>query len=315
MTIDKMLGSAKVIGISGHSHPDGDCVGSCLGLRNYIKTVRPDVEVNVWIEAFSDSFDIMKGAEEVIHNTDEERVCDLFFVLDCGDAERLGGAVKYYEAAKRTVCVDHHMTNTGFADVNIIEPKASSTSEVLYTLMDSSKVDVDTATCLYLGIAFDTGVFRHTNCSLRTMCVTGELIEKGLDTETLLDRTFFRKTFAQNRALGLVLAGARQEAGGKLVFGVLTAREMESAGVKPTDLDGIVEALRVTEGALAAVFIYESADGSKVSMRANAGVNVAEVATRLGGGGHIKAAGCTMKADPEAIIRRLCEEFAPQLNG
>jgi phosphoesterase RecJ-like protein len=315
MTIDEMISGAASVGIAGHVHPDGDCIGSCLALKNYIAAVRPDIEVKVWLEEFSSSFAFLRGAGSIEHDMSIEQVCDLFFVVDCGDIERLGPAAKYFRAAGRTVCVDHHMTNEGFADVDIIQPKASSTCEMLYYLMDTDKIDHGIAECLYVGIAFDTGVFRHTNCSLRTMQAVGSLIEKGLDTEELLDRTFFRKTYEQNRVLGHVLEGARLTDGGRLIFGVLTGEAREACGVSVKDLDGIVDQLRVTEGVEAAAFIYETMTPGefKVSMRANQSLNVASVALQFGGGGHIKAAGCTLYGDPEAIIDRLREAFSDQL--
>ena len=317
MTIDEMIANAGSIGIAGHVHPDGDCIGSCLGLRSYIKTVRPEVPVTVWLEEFSESFEFLYGASDINHDMNTEQVCDLFFVLDCGGKDRLGPATRYFETASRTICIDHHITNDGFADLNIIEPKSSSACEALYYLMDHEKITRETAECLYIGIAFDTGVFRHTNCSLRTMHAVGSLIEKGLNTESLLDRTFFRKTFAQNRALGHVLENARLTDGGQLAFGVLTKEERERCGVTINDLEGIVDQLRVTEGVKAGIFIYETAKPGefKVSMRGNENFNVASVALKFGGGGHIKAAGCTITGEPELVVECVREAFAAQLAG
>lgn len=313
-TIDELIQGASTIGIAGHIHPDGDCIGSSLALKNYIHTVRPDAKVTVWLQEFSDTFFLLKGADEIHHDMDTEQVCDLFFVVDCGDCERLGPAARYFRSAKRTICVDHHMTNGGFADVNIIEPKWSSTCEVLFYLMEQESIDYETAKCLYLGIAFDTGVFRHTNCSLRTMTAVGRLIEKGIDTESLLDQTFFHKTFGQNRVMGRVLERARLTDEGRLIFGLLTIADRKECGAALTDLEGIVDQLRITEGVRAAIFIYETdtAGTFKVSMRGNEETNVAEVAVKFGGGGHIKAAGCTMTEDAEEIIRKLQAEFAAQ---
>lgn len=315
MTIDEMICEASTVGIAGHVNPDGDCIGSCLALKNYIAAVRPDIEVKIWLEEFSSSFAFLKGAKSVEHDMSIEQVCDLFFVVDCGDLERLGAAAKYFKAARKTVCIDHHMTNDGFADVDIIQPKSSSTCEILYYHMDKDMIDLRTAECLYIGIAFDTGVFRHTNCSLKTMVAVGSLIEYGLDTEELLDRTFFRKTYAQNRVLGHVLDGSRLTDGGQLIFGVLTREAREACGVTLKDLEGIVDQLRVTEGVEAAIFLYETVNPGefKASMRANQTFNVATVALSFGGGGHIKAAGCTIKGDPEDIIEKLRKAFANQL--
>ncbi len=303
--IEEVLDGAGRICILGHIHPDGDCVGACLGLYNYLKSACPEAQVTVHLEPFSEYFSFLQGTEQVDHAFPELPPYDLCFVMDCGDRERLGPTVKYFDSARRKVCVDHHITNQGFGDVWEVQPDASSACEVLYSLLDPAQISRDTAECLYLGIVHDTGVFKHSNTSRRTMEVAGQLLEKGISPAYIIDETFSKKSFAQNKALGRALLSARLWLDGRLVAGVITARDMEELGLDSRHLDGIVDQLRVTDGAKLAVFLYPSNESQqewKVSMRSNDKVDVSRIAVSFGGGGHVKAAGCTLRGEWTAVV-------------
>ncbi|MCD8077004.1 MAG: bifunctional oligoribonuclease/PAP phosphatase NrnA [Lachnospiraceae bacterium] len=314
MKIEEWVEGASSAAILGHIHPDGDCVGSCLGLRSYLRTVKPALRVQVYLEPFAGEFHFLTGADAVSPDFCEEKSYDVCFALDCSDRERLGDAVRYLDAAKRTVCVDHHITNEGFADVNVIRPQASSTSEVLAELMEPEKVDQATAECLYLGIVHDTGVFKHSNTSERTMQIAGALLAKGVSSSQIIDDTFYRKTFAQNRILGCALLAAELRLDGRLIASCVTGDDLARCGVTNRDLDGIIDQLRVTEGVEVAVFLYEAGAGEfKVSLRSNDLVDVSRIARSFGGGGHVKAAGCTASGACAEILERITALEADEL--
>ena len=113
------LKNVKTAAIAGHIRPDGDCVGSCMGLSLYIKACYPEIELDVYLEEFPDSFHFIKGTDEVIHSFDADKTYDLFIALDSGDKERLGGAGKYLDQAKRSICVDHHISTKGLSLIHI----------------------------------------------------------------------------------------------------------------------------------------------------------------------------------------------------
>ena len=312
--IDELPENVGRIVIAGHIHPDGDCVGSCLGLKNYLSVIRPRAKVDIYLEKFSEDFGFLQGAGEVCHELPEREPYDVAFALDCSDTERLGDAVKYFTAAKRRICIDHHITNEGFSDENIICPDASSTCEVLYSLMEDSFVNRAVAECLYIGIVHDTGVFKHSNTKEETMRIAGRLITKGADPSYIIDETFYKKTFAQNKALARALDTAELWLDGAVIGSVITEKDFEELGIGSGDLDGIVDQLRVTDGVEAAVFLYEAPEGKcKVSMRANGSVDVSRIAREFGGGGHVKAAGCTVSGGWREIIDQIAGRIAEQL--
>ena len=308
------LANVKTVAISGHIRPDGDCIGSCLGVWNYIQDNYPDIQADVYLEQIVSKFRFLKGADLVKTDCSEERKYDLFISLDASDRERLGEAVKYLDTAKRSVCVDHHITNPGFADENWIVADASSASELAWEIMEEEKISKHTAEALYMGIAHDTGVFQYSNTSLKTMQIAGSLIAKGINFSQIVDNTFYKKTYIQNQILGRALVESILLLDGRIIVGRVRQKDMEFYGAIPADLDGIVSQLRVTDGVEVAIFLYETGNHQyKVSLRSNGPVDVSAVCAYFGGGGHVKAAGCTMYGTVYDVINNLTLHIEKQL--
>lgn len=308
------LQNVNSVAIAGHVRPDGDCTGSCLAVYNYIREQFPDIEVTVYLEMVSPDFCFLKGAQEVKTDCLEEKSYDLFLSLDASDKERLGDARKYFESAGRTLCVDHHITNPGFAEKNWVAAEASSTSELVFEMLEEEKISLAVAEALYLGIVHDTGVFQYSNTTEKTMQIAGKLMAKGVNFSKIIDDTFYRKTYVQNQVLGRTLMESVLLLDGKIIVGRVRQKEMTFYGVGPKDLDGIVNQLRVTEGVEVAIFLYETGSQEyKVSLRSNGRVDVSEVCTYFGGGGHVKAAGCTMHGTLHDVVNNLTLHIEQQL--
>ena len=305
--------NADSIAITGHINPDGDCIGSTLGMYNYITNNYPGKKVQVYLQEFPDVFMFLNGASEVKHETDDE-IYDLFMSLDCGDPDRFTPFAQYFETAKRTLCIDHHISNKGFGDVCYVEPQACSAVEAIFKLLDEDKINQPCAEALYMGIVHDTGVFKHSNTTRSAMTIAGILIEKGARPSFVIDETFYKKTLTQNKLLGYALLGMKQFANGKIAHTLLTFEDFEKFGASKMDTDGIVDQLRLTSGTEVAFFMYQSGENEyKISLRANNIVNVSEIACSHGGGGHVKAAGCNIKGDPDKIVAEIVAEIEKQL--
>lgn len=304
--MDDVLEGVKSVAIAGHIRPDGDCVGSCLGIYNYIRNNYPRIEVTVYLELVPNSFRFLSGAEQVKHQVDTEKKYDLFLALDCGDARRLGDAEIFLQTAARTICIDHHISNSGYAHENHIVPDASSTSELVYLSMNEDKVDLKTAEALYLGIVHDTGVFQYTCTSERTMQIAGQLMSKGVAYTNIIEQTFFEKTYAQNQILGRALLESMRIMDSRCIFTAIKKATMDFYQVVPKDLEGIVNQLRMTKGVECAILLYETEPHIfKVSLRSKEKVDVSKVAAVFGGGGHVRAAGCTMSGTVHDVINNL----------
>ena len=312
--IDELLDGITSVAIAGHVKPDGDCIGSTLALYNYIKNNHPDTEVCLYLEPIPNLFRFLARADEIVNDCTQEHVYDLFFALDCGDRGRLGEAIRYFDSATRTACVDHHISNQSFADDNLIVPDASSTSELIYGLLDEQKITKEIAECLYVGIIHDTGVFQYSCTSSKTMNIAGKLMDKGIDYPTIVDKTFFEKTFEQNQILACALLKAKRYFDDRCIASVITKEDMDTYHALPKHLEGIVAQMRSTKGVDVAILLYENADGSyKASMRTNGAVDVAAICGRHGGGGHVRAAGATLHGEPEQLLEMLLGDVREQL--
>lgn len=315
MILSDILKDVKSVGITGHIRPDGDCTGSVLALYNYIVENMPETDVDLYLEQPGSEFYYLKNIDK-IKNTPEDKKYDVFFVLDCSSLDRIEPFISCFNNASKTVCIDHHVSNTGFTDLSKIEPQASSACEVLYDTMDADKISRNVAECIYTGIIHDTGVFKYSCTSKKTMEIAGEMMEKGIDYSDIIDNTFYKKTYVQNQILGRALLESVLFYDGKCIFTTVTMDEMEFYGVTGRELGGIVEQLRLTDGVEVAIFLYQTGEEEyKVSLRSKKKIDVAAIATQFGGGGHVRAAGYTAKGSVYQIINSIGELIEKQYNA
>ena len=315
MNLFEEVKDARTIGIGGHVRPDGDCVGAVMGLYLYLKKICPGAEIEVLLEKPADIFSCIRGVNEIHTDfTTQVENFDVFFALDTAK-DRLGEGEKYFDGAKKKINIDHHVSNGGSGDVNYIMPGASSTSELVYDLIeDKSALDEEIAKALYIGIIHDTGVFQYSNTSPSTLKAAAELISYGLDFSRLIEETFYEKTYIQNQILGRALLESILFMNGKCVVSMLDKRTMNFYQAQPHDLDGIVSQLRNTKGVECAIFMYQTdVMEYKVSLRSGGGVDVAKVAEFFGGGGHTRAAGATMRGTFHDLVNNLSDRIVAQM--
>ena len=294
--------------IAGHINPDGDCVGSTVALYLYIRKNFPWIDVKLYLEQPKDELMFLPGLCDAIFERPNPEKKDIFVTCDVSAIDRIGQAEELFGLADHTLCIDHHVSNPHFAEKNLVDPEASSCAEVLYYLMDEEKIDSNIAEALYTGIIHDSGVFQYQNTRPETLEAAASLLRKGVPFNEIIDDSFNKRTYLQNRILGYVLCGSRLYADGKIVAGSVTNSEMDRFGATKKDLDIIVSQLRLTKGVEAAVFVYQTGtEEFKVSLRSNSYLDVAAVAACFGGGGHVRAAGCTIKGDVDSVEKAIVE--------
>lgn len=320
MQILKECAGASRIGISGHIRPDGDCVGSCLALYQYLKKAMPDACVKVFLQKPADIFAELDGFNEIDSSFGEEEDFDVFFALDC-NAERLGEAEAYFARAKKKINIDHHISNlSGCGDINYVQPQVGSASELIYDLIlaegREDMLDEALAKAIYTGMIHDTGVFQYSNTTPKTLETAGKLIGYGFNFTKLIEETFYQKTYAQTLVLGHALKESMLFMEGACIVSCISREDMEHFGVTSQDLDGIVNQLRNIKGVHCAVFLYETDTLEyKVSMRSDERVDVSKVASYFGGGGHVRAAGCSMKGTFHDCVNNLSLHIEEQLKA
>ena len=309
-----VLKDANTIGITGHARPDGDCVGSTMAMYMYLTKNYPEKRIDIFLEPIPESYGQIARLDEVCTDfvTNVEKY-DAFVVIDC-EYTRTGQAQSLFENANLKLNIDHHISNKGCGDINYIVPSASSACELVYDLIGEEGLDDDIALALYLGMIHDTGVFQYSNTSPKTLRTAAKLIEFKFDFSTIIEESFYQKTYMQNLLLGKAVNESVLILDGHAIYSVVSKELMKEYNAKSSDLEGIVNQLRNTKGVDCAIFMYEVEEGEyKVSLRSNDNVNVSEIAKSFGGGGHVKAAGVTMNGTDKEIVSKLSDSIREQL--
>lgn len=309
--IRQLIDESKSIAIAGHISPDGDAVGSSCALA--MALIKKGKKVCLFLEEIQQKLKCIPYSEYAVYNDPKDEF-DLFISLDSGDEKRLG---KLSELIKTTdtINIDHHVSNTYFGRMNFVDADASSTSELIYRLLYGwGDLDQDIAYALYAGIVFDTGCFKHPSTSPYTMQVAGELMAYNIPFTRIQEQLFYSRSQVEVKLLAAALNHMVFECGGRLAYSKLSLDEMRACGGDSKDVDSIVPFIRDIEGIDAAVFFYEKNAGEiKVSMRSNEAVNVSEIAQKFGGGGHIRASGCTLCGSFEKIMPQVISEIRSSL--
>ena len=306
---------ADTIAIAGHLRPDGDCIGSCMGLYSYIKDNYPEKKACVYLSDFPENFQYLwweEAFEECCSAEKGERY-DLVVSLDCGDADRLEEVTDIMKQAGHVINIDHHITNTKFGNENYVVTDASSTSQILFTLMEEDKISYAAACALYTGIVHDTGVFKHSNTSSETMRIAGRLMDKGVPFGKIIDGSFYMKTYKQLQIMGRCLMESVRIMDGRCIFSIVRKNIFDLYNAESADLDGIIDEMRTTEGIEVAILLSERGPQEyKVSMRSNEVIDVSVIACYFGGGGHVHASGCTIKGDAFDVVNNLTKHIEKQ---
>lgn len=305
---------AKTILIAGHLRPDGDCVGAAAAAYLYLKKIYPEAQISAYVEKVPEVYRFLDPEHLIFVEKLPEGPVDLFLSLDSSTKDRLGEAERLFDTAGRTACIDHHVSNLGYARENFVEAGSSSACEVLYGLMEEELIDNRIAEAIYIGIIMDTGVFRYSNTSKKTMEIAGSLMEKGVPFWKYIDECFYQRTYTQTQLLGRTLLTSMRLMEGRVIVATVTRRMLEFYGAQTEDIEGIIDQLRVTKGVEVALLLQEIDDQQyKVSMRSNTFVDVSKIAVYFGGGGHVKAAGCTMRGSLHDVVNNITEHIEFQM--
>jgi len=307
------IGESRSIVLACHVNPDGDALGSLLGLALALIPLGKDL-VCLSQDGVPDILRFLPGTEMVVTTTDIPAF-DLALVVDSGELARVGEAVQPLVArARRVVDIDHHVTAGAFGDIRVLDAQAASTSEIVYALLQTlgTPITPDIATCLFTGVITDTGSFRFQNVTPNTLRVAAKLLEAGAPPAHISENVFENRTFAATRLLGSALSALSQTPDGQVIWTHITAQDFRTLGATDQDTEGVVNYVRGVRGAEVGILFREMETGKiRVSLRSRESVNVAEIAARFGGGGHRMASGCTVDAPlaeaEQAVVRAVQE--------
>lgn len=266
-------------------------------------------DVDIVIPGMPKTFEFLPGADKVKKEARHDFSYDLGISLDCTDTKRLKGYEEYYENAKVKISIDHHGTNAMFADYNFVDPVSPACAQVLIVVLNSMKVQItkDIGTCLLTGIVTDTGGLRYTGVTTETLEITAELVRIGVNLAEICQKTLQTRTKANFELCKTVMNRMEFFEDGKIAFTYVTKEDEEKFNVLPGDHEGLVEIGRDVENVEVSIFLREIEGGFKASLRSTEYVNVAEVCSIFSGGGHIRAAGCTIHFPLEQAKEKIIE--------
>ncbi|MCI9365976.1 MAG: bifunctional oligoribonuclease/PAP phosphatase NrnA [Clostridia bacterium] len=309
MTLDNIkeeIKKANTIVIVTHESPDGDAVGSSLAMYLALKQLGKDVDIV--IPTMPRIFEFLPSANE-IKKEGRDIEYDLGISLDCTDTKRLEGFEPWYDNAKVTISIDHHRTNAMFADYNYVDPVSPACSQILVIVLMYLGIDItkEIGECILTGIITDTGGFKYEGVTTETFEIASKLLGLGVNLSGIYKKVMQVKTKANFELTKVIMDRMEFFENGKIAFTYITKKDEEKFSVEPGDHEGLVEIGRDIEGVEVSIFIRETEKGFKTSLRSNEYVNVAEVAAIFSGGGHIKAAGCTLPFVLEKAKEKIIE--------
>jgi len=307
------LMKAEAIGISSHENPDGDSVGSLLGLAMVLnragKRVFPCMP-EPW--KYPPQYAFLPGRELLVDPDEMEGGLELFVALDCSNPERLGPLQDKAASAAMLLNIDHHEDNQLYAGMNLVDAGASSTSELVYKVIKEAgwPMGPDIATCLYTGVVTDTGRFQHINTSPETFAIASELTAAGADIFQVVKEVYDNQSLAYTRLLGRVLQRIKIVEDRELAYSYITQLDLDETGAVLPETEDLIDHLRSVRGTRVVALFKELADGKvRVSLRSRDGFEVGPIARSLGGGGHAMAAGYTSDSDVEGSIAGFVDEL------
>lgn len=307
--------NSKCIAIASHIAPDGDNVGAVLACAAFLDSIGKIVSV-IKTDDIPDYLQFLPGLSRYKDPYDTNLPYDLFIALDCADRKRLGIAEAIFLSARNTLQLDHHKTNPGYAEINLIEAEASSTCEVLYELITEMEcpVTAEMATVLYAGIGMDTGRFLYSNTSKRTLEIVEELIDTGFDRMSVNQKLWQSKTLSSAKLYMNALSNVKFFENNTVAGACVTLHMAKECGTGVEDTEDIVHFIRDIEDVRVAYLIKEKKDGIfKVSLRSKNDVDVSKIAQCFGGGGHARASGLTFHGEREELESRLLAEIRKSL--
>jgi phosphoesterase RecJ-like protein len=290
-----------------HEKPDGDALGSVLGAAHLLQKLGKTVTL-VNDDPIPDKFRFLPMADRFKLPEEVEGKFDNVIAFDCGDKRRLGRSGALVADGANLLNVDHHVTNDRFGTENLVDLDAAATCQIVFKIAHQLglELDCDTATCLYTGLLTDTGGFRYSNTTEEVLLIAANLLKKGVAPYNIVDRVMETMTWPQVLLIRAALDTLGRDESGRIAWITITREMIESAGGCDEDVEGLVNYPRNVEGVEVGISFREAAPGKvKVSFRSKHVVDVGAIALEFGGGGHARAAGCTMDGDVDAVKEKV----------
>jgi bifunctional oligoribonuclease and PAP phosphatase NrnA len=298
------------LALACHVGPDGDALGSMLGLGIAARKAGKTVHASFGSPFVMPPNLAFLPSDLLVPPGDFPAAPDLMVVLDAGSADRLGELAANASKAAIVVVLDHHITNEGFGSISVVDAGAAATGELVFDLLGllDWPITPDVANCLHTALVTDTGRFLYSNTTPRTLQIAAELVGAGADPTEIGRHVYEESPFGYLKVAAVALNRAELDVDARFVSTIVTQADLTAAGIDWGDIDNLIDTLRLAKEADVATLAKVQADGQvRVSMRSRGGTDVGSLAVAMGGGGHRLAAGFTAEADADAVIRQVRE--------
>lgn len=295
-----------------HAHPDGDTLGSATALARALAAMGKKVRVDCGDPIPKDFSFMFEGLEQA------EFEPEFIAAIDVADTKLLGREFEGRYQGEIDLCIDHHGSNLLYADRVFLEAESASTAEMIYLLLKAMNADITpaVASCLFTGVSTDTGCFRFSNTSVRTFEIAAELAKLGADTYNIIQVFFETKTKTFAALERLALDTMRLYCSDRCALMCVTQDMYRKSGSSESEVDRLSNLPRQIEGVLVGVTMRELKDGSfKASVRTHGDIDASAICQRLGGGGHMGAAGCTLYGTKQQAINSLLKEIQAEIDA
>lgn len=296
--------------IASHVQPDGDNLGSSLALAMAIKKLNKNPKV-IKVDSVPLDFNFLPGIN-LIKKYDIDQSIDLLISLDSGDLNRLGVGKQFALKANKVINIDHHVSNDNFGDINIVSTSSAATGEIIYEIIKEMGVDIDKdiATCLYTAISTDTGSFMYSNTSHTTHSIAADLLRKGIDINNININLYQNKSMEKTKLFINSLKNLEIFNNNKIGIVSITPEILKNSGAKLEDTEGIISFIR-NIGSIEVACLLKEMDNNviKVSLRSKKIMDVSKIANKFDGGGHVRAAGCTIYENIDKAKELILEEI------
>lgn len=313
---DDLFQSARRIVICSHMNPDGDNLGSIMAMYHMAKNHGKDAYV-ICNDEIPTEEKFLPGLEAVVRSEDFENMdIDLMIVLDCSDLNRIGSCKDLFFKAEKTINIDHHNTNTGFADLNIVDFSSPATCETLFEVFEALDypMDQEIATCLYCGISTDTGSFKYDSVRSRTFEIAAKLMDCGISLNEISVHLYQSRTKEKTALLLKALDSLEYFANDQIGVVIVREQDILETKARKSDAEGIVEFIRDIKEVELALLLKEKDDFVRLSARSKSFIDCTKIASQFNGGGHIRASGgtiygMTIEEAKQKVVQAALKEF------
>ena len=301
-----LIRSSEQVFVGTHLRPDGDALGSLLGLSLALEKMGLRV-ARLCVDPAPAVYRFLPGSERIQQQAPPWRP-QVGVVVDCDGLARVGGLEPVFTSLLHLIDIDHHGTNQTFGEVQVVDPSAGACSELVFDLVRALDiaVDADIATCLYAGILTDTGRFSYANTTPSSLRIAAELVRAGARPALIARKVYGERSIAATHLLGVALSRLSAHFAGQVVSSTLIPADFTATGAVSADTEGIIDHLRAIGGPRVALLFVQMEDGEvRASLRSDGSVDVSAIALAFDGGGHAMAAGCTCPGTVEEVRGRV----------